>query len=91
MTSRETLESFKSRIGGLKVAELLEQFPESQAIVFNHFGASCFECPGKTEETVDLAIRVHESLAEEFYRDLAATLKIELKPEKPSPLKDRKT
>jgi len=75
MTGQETLGQFRERIGGLKVSELMERHPESQAVLFNHFGASCFECPAVAEETVDLALRVHHSLEDEFYQDLREVIR----------------
>ena len=74
MAGREPREVFQVRISRLKVSELMEQYPESKTVLFNHLGASCFECPALTEETVSLALRVHHSLKEEFYDDLARAL-----------------
>lgn len=62
----------------MKVEELLNRFPDSKPVVYNHFGASCFECPAVAEEDVQLAILVHDSLEEDFYRDLAQTLGFEV-------------
>ncbi len=53
----------------MTLAELLERFPQAKAVLHTHFGASCFECPAVSEETVELGARVHR-VEEEFYRDL---------------------
>jgi hypothetical protein len=71
MAGREPSEVFQERIGRLKVSELMDRYPESKPVLFNHLGASCFECPAAMEETVSLALRVHRSLEDEFYQDLA--------------------
>jgi len=78
MAQKERFTDFKNRIGTLKVDELMKRFPETKPALYNHFGASCFECPASSEEEVALAIRVHDSLEVEFYKDLAETLEIEL-------------
>jgi hypothetical protein len=74
MDEREPNEVFQRRIGRLKVSELMDRYPESKPVLFNHLGASCFGCPAATEETVSLALRVHRSLEDEFYQDLARAL-----------------
>jgi len=63
-----------SDVSTLTVKELLQSRPASAAVLYNHFGASCFECPAAVEETVDFAVRVHEAVPEDFYRDLADAL-----------------
>ena len=70
MESRESVEDFTARVGRMRVAELLRLYPGSRPVLYNHFGESCFECPAQEEETVELAVQVHRSLREEFYRDL---------------------
>jgi len=78
MPAKETLREFKARIASMRIDELLERFPQSKPTLYNHFGASCFDCPAAAEENVACAIRVHDSLEEEFYADLAEALEIEL-------------
>ena len=82
--NHETLSEFRSRIGSTIVADLMRQFPDSKPVLYNHFGASCFECPAVTAETIAFAIRVHDSLEDEFYADLAESLQIGLD-EDPNP------
>ncbi|NUN98491.1 MAG: hypothetical protein HUU16_20215 [Candidatus Omnitrophica bacterium] len=53
----------------MTLAELMERFPQSMPALYKHFGASCFECPGVADETVELGARVHR-VEEEFWRDL---------------------
>lgn len=74
MKPMESSEAFRQRIGQLKVSELMDRYPDSKPVLFNHLGASCFECPAATQESVDLALRVHHSLEDEFYQDLAQAL-----------------
>ncbi len=74
----ETRSDFKARFGSMKVEELMNRFPASKSVLYNHFGASCFECPAASEEIVAFAIRVHDSQEEQFYTDLAETLQIGL-------------
>jgi hypothetical protein len=68
------LRLFQERIGSMLIVDLIARHPESKQVLFNHFGASCFACPGRVEETVTLGVRVHRAEEEEFYRDLAAAI-----------------
>lgn len=78
MAGKETYSVFKSRIGSLRVDDLMTRFPQSKPALYNHFGASCFECPAASEENVSLAVLVHGSPEVEFFKDLAESLEIEL-------------
>jgi hypothetical protein len=60
----------KGRLAEMKIAELLCEYPDSGAVLFSHFGASCFNCPASKEETVGLGVRVHSADPETFYHDL---------------------
>jgi hypothetical protein len=72
--SPPAVEALKRDIAHLSIAEVLARYPQSHGVIFNHFGASCFECPAKAEETLALGIRVHQTDEEPFYADLLAAL-----------------
>lgn len=78
MPEKESRSDFKARIGRMKVEELMKQFPQSKVVLYEHFGASCMDCPAAFEEDLELAIRVHDSLEEDFYDDLAGVFGVEL-------------
>ena len=78
MTAKENLREFTARMAAIRIDELIRRFPQSKPVLFNHFGASCFECPASSDENVGFGVRVHDSLQEEFYSDLAEALEIEL-------------
>lgn len=69
-----TPEEIKSKLGQMLLVDFLAAHPESAPVLFNHFGAACFTCPGRFDETLDLAIRVHETDEDAFYLDLSAVL-----------------
>ena len=66
----ETEVELKVKLAEMEIAQLLSTFPESRAVLFNHFGASCFECPASNEETVALGVSVHSADSECFFNDL---------------------
>jgi len=60
--------------GSLKIRALIEKYPASKSVLFKHTGAACFGCPAADEESVELGIRVHGAVADDFYQDLAEVL-----------------
>lgn len=78
MPAKESLRDFKTRVGSMRIGELMERYPQAKPTLYRHFGASCFECPAAAEENIALGVRVHDSLEGAFYTDLAEALEIEL-------------
>lgn len=60
----------QERFTKMSIAELLTQYPQTREVFFSHFGASCFNCPGAHEETVEMGVRVHSADREVFFNDL---------------------
>ncbi len=69
----ETVDPFASK----SIQEAIEDHPEILPVLYNHLGASCFDCPGRFEETLEKGIRLHEADPEIVLRDLRRNLKSE--------------
>lgn len=63
-------EKMKEKLAEMRISQLISEFPASKAVLFNHFGASCFDCPASKEETVALGVRVHSADSECFFNEL---------------------
>jgi hypothetical protein len=61
--TREQLET-------MRIKDLLDAFPETAAVLYNHFGASCFGCPAVQKERLETGVLVHQADADHFYRDV---------------------
>jgi hypothetical protein len=64
-----------SALAATRIRDLLDRHPKSRAVLFEHFGGSCFECPAASEETVDQGIRVHRTDNDAFYADLLKAIR----------------
>jgi hypothetical protein len=63
-------ESLRDWLLQVTIAEVLRLYPESRPVLFDHFGASCFNCPAVTEESLELGIAVHRVDQTVFLDDL---------------------
>ncbi len=66
----------RERLLAMRIAQLITEYPQSRAVLFSHFGASCFDCPASQEETIALGVRVHSADMETFYNDLLKKIAI---------------
>lgn len=58
------------QLAEMRISDLLKTFPEAAEVLYNHFGASCFNCPAVSLEKVEIGVVVHQADADSLYRDL---------------------
>jgi len=58
----------------MPIRRAIEEHPEILPVLYNHLGASCFECPGRFEESLEKGILLHEADLERAVEDLRRAL-----------------
>lgn len=66
------------KLKNLSIQRIIEGYPWILPVLYNHLGASCFDCPGRFEETLAKGVILHEADSVRFYEDLERVLKSEL-------------
>ena len=56
------------------IGELIAKFPNSIPLFEKYFGGGCFDCPGQTYESVDMACRIHNIDTQIFMKELKEAL-----------------
>lgn len=77
MTDPHNPPGLRERLDGLPISRVLADHPGAEPVLYRHLGASCFDCPGRFEETLDLGIRLHEADPDSFYEDLEKAICID--------------
>lgn len=57
------------------IGDILKNYPASKNVFQKHFGDGCFDCPGQSYESVDLACRMHGIDSNQFLQELQTALK----------------
>ena len=57
------------------IGDIISSYPKSKKIFQNYFGDGCFDCPGQSYESVDLACRMHGVHPDQFLKELKDLLK----------------
>ncbi|MFQ5498583.1 MAG: DUF1858 domain-containing protein, partial [Candidatus Zixiibacteriota bacterium] len=52
------------------IGDIMQMQPQSKAVFEQYFGSGCFDCPGQSYESIDLACRMHGVDPEEFIEQL---------------------
>ncbi len=52
------------------IGEVIANFPKSTDVFQKYFGGGCFDCPGQTYESVDMACRIHNVDTQQFLKEL---------------------
>lgn len=60
----------------MNIGEVLDKYPEAQAIFQKHFGEGCFNCPGSRMETISFGAMMHNKDANAIVEELNAKIKI---------------
>lgn len=58
----------------LLIGKVLEDYPEVRPVFQKYFGDGCFDCPGQSYESIDLACRMHNVDPSTFLEELKAAL-----------------
>ncbi|MCA9425787.1 MAG: DUF1858 domain-containing protein [Candidatus Omnitrophica bacterium] len=64
-------------LGSLSIHEAIETHPEILPTLYNHLGASCFDCPGRFKETLEKGILLHEADPQVVFGEIERVLKSE--------------
>ncbi|KAA3636710.1 MAG: DUF1858 domain-containing protein, partial [Calditrichaeota bacterium] len=56
------------------IGDIIETFPKSKVLFQQYFGDGCFECPGQSYESLDMACRMHSVDPEKFLSELKEVL-----------------
>lgn len=54
----------------LLIGDLISSYPQVKDTFQKYFGSGCFECPGQSYESIDLACRMHGVDPEQFIKEL---------------------
>lgn len=57
------------------IGEVIENHPKSRDVFQKYFGDGCFDCPGQSYESIDMACRMHGVEPEIFLKELKEALK----------------
>lgn len=57
------------------IGKIIETYPEARPVFEKHFGNGCFECPGQSFESVDMACRIHGIESDFFIKELNAVIR----------------
>lgn len=52
------------------IGEMLQMYPETQAVVLRYFGSGCFTCPGMGMENLSFGAAMHNVDVEEMVAEL---------------------
>lgn len=57
------------------IGSVMEKHPETRKVFQKYFGSGCFDCPGQTYESIDMACRMHGVDQQAFLKELNSSLK----------------
>lgn len=57
------------------IGSVMEKHPETREVFQKYFGDGCFDCPGQTYESIDMACRMHGVDQQAFLKELNSSLK----------------
>ena len=57
------------------IGSVMEKHPETREVFQKYFGSGCFDCPGQTYESIDMACRMHGVDQQAFLKELNSSLK----------------
>ncbi len=57
------------------IGKLIQDYPASKMVFQRHFGDGCFDCPGQSYESIDMACRMHGVNPEKFIGELQEAVK----------------
>jgi len=55
---------------GTLIGEVIASYPTSREVFRKHFGDGCFDCPGQSYESIDMACRMHGVDPDSFLREV---------------------
>jgi len=58
----------------IMIGEIIKNYPEARPVFESHFGNGCFDCPGQSFESVDMACRIHGIEPLFFIKELNAAI-----------------
>lgn len=56
------------------IGNVIEKYPEARSVFERHFGNGCFDCPGQSFESIDMACRIHGIEPDSFIAELNAVV-----------------
>ncbi len=74
MSPNNNAHDLVERVMSIPIERVIREYPEALPVLYNHFGASCFDCPGRHEECLERGILLHEADREIVFEDLERVL-----------------
>ena len=59
------------------IGELIQTYPEAEAIIKKHFGNGCFTCPGMSIESIGFGAMMHGMEVEPILQELREAVGIQ--------------
>ncbi len=56
------------------IGEVISNYPKSTEVFQKYFGDGCFDCPGQSYESIDMACRIHNVDPEQFLKEIKEAL-----------------
>lgn len=56
------------------IGEVIANYPKSTVVFQKYFGDGCFECPGQSYESIDMACRIHNVDPQQFLKEIKEAL-----------------
>ena len=56
------------------IGEIIANYPKSTVVFQKYFGDGCFDCPGQSYESIDMACRIHNVDPQQFLKEIKEAL-----------------